>query len=98
MSLVHIEPIITESTRSQFENRVRQELEAYASEMKEENGQIIDNATITQYVDNIVTKSINDGTFSSTIADDGQPDNWENDWIREFIQDNSDWFTKFQFD
>lgn len=89
---------VPESTKTEFSERVRSELEAYAKEIHEEHGENIDAVTITQYVNDIVVKSMSSDDFSSAIEEHGQPDNWENDWIREFIHDHSDWFSKYILD
>ncbi len=46
----------------------------------------------------ITEKSINDKDFIDIIEKDGSPSGWEMDWFREFINEHSDFYTKYPMD
>ena len=79
----------------QFRQRVRDELEAFTRSSFEDDGLIIQQSIIDEYIGLIVQKSIRDENFLSIIDEIGYPATWEDDCIRDFIQEHSDWFTRF---
>jgi len=78
-----------------FTKRVRKTLKGLSRDIEDEGMPCPTTEQIDQYVSDIVKLSVKDGDFKNMIEEDGSPEKWENDWIREYIASHSDFFEKW---
>lgn len=77
----------------QFYDRLTEIIKAHLEFIKE-TGQDINIEKVTEkYAGKVFVETMEDPDHYSSM--DGNPKDWENDWIREFIEEHSDFYNKY---